>query len=215
VISPLLANIYMNLLDRIVNRPDGYFDKQGVRMIRYADDFILMSKHMRQEAIIKLHNYLERMGLVLNTEKSQQVKARETPFEFLGFAFRYDRSILFRGRRFWNVLPRPKSQKRVRQRINTRLKSISHYPAEAVVTEMNPIIRGWMNYYRIDKVSYTQVAFKTLDDYLRKRLNRFYQRKSQRKSRLYRQEAYQLLVQQYGLIAPYKTSGSRPVNAVR
>ena len=215
VISPLLANIYMNLLDRIVNRPDGYFDKQGIRMIRYADDFILMSKHIRQEAIIRLHNYLKRMGLVLNTEKSKQVKAREVPFEFLGFAFRYDQSVLFRGSKFWNVLPRPKSQKRVRQRINTRLKSISHYPAEAVVTEMNPIIRGWMNYYRIDKVSYTQVAFKTLDDYLRKRLNRFYQRKSQRKSRLYGQDACKLLIQHYGLIAPYKTSGARPVKALR
>ena len=215
VISPLLANVYMNLLDRIVNRPNGYFDQQGIRMIRYADDFILMSKHIGQEAIIRLHNYLERMGLVINTEKSKQVNAREAPFEFLGFAFRYDRSVLFEGSRFWNVLPRPKSQKKVRQKVNTRLKSISHYPAEAVVAELNPIIRGWVNYYRIDKVSYTQVALKTLNDYLRIRLDRFYQRKSQRKSRLHGQEAYQLLTQQYGLIAPYKTSGTRPVKALR
>jgi len=184
-------------------------------MIRYADDFILMSKHIRQEAIIRLHNYLKRMGLVLNTEKSKQVKAREVPFEFLGFAYRYDQSVLFSGNRFWNVLPRPKSQKKIRQKINTRLKSINHYPAKGVVTELNPIIRGWMNYYRIDKVSYTQVAFKTLDDYLRKRLNRFYQRKSQRKSRLYGQDACKLLIQHYGLIAPYKTSGARPVKALR
>lgn len=215
VISPLLANIYMNLLDRIVNRPDGYFDKQGIRMIRYADDFILMSKHISQEAIIRLHNYLDRMGLVINIEKSKQVKAREASFEFLGFAFRYDRSVLYEGSRFWNVLPRPKSQKKVRQTVNARLKSISHYPAEAVVAELNPVIRGWMNYYRIDKVSYTQVAFKKLDDYLRARLDRFYQRKSQRKSRPYGQEAYQLLTRHYGLIAPYKTSGTRPVNALR
>lgn len=215
VISPLLANIYMNLLDRIVNRPDGYFDKQGIRMIRYADDFILMSRHIQQEAIIKLHNYLERMGLVINTEKSKQVKAREEPFEFLGFAFRYDRSVLFEGSKFWNVVPRPKSQKKIRQKVNTRLKSIMHYPAGAVVAELNPIIRGWMNYYRIEKVSYTQVAFKKLDDYLRQRLDRFYQRKSQRKSRLHGQEAYKLLTQQYGLIAPYVTSGTRPVKALR
>lgn len=214
VISPLLANIYMNLLDRIVNRPEGYFDKQGIKMIRYADDFILMSKHIGQEAIMRLHNYLERMGLVINTEKSKEVKARETSFEFLGFAFRYDRSIYSKGSRFWNVLPRPKSQKKIRQKVNIRLKSISHYPAEAVVSELNPIIRGWINYYRIDKVSYTQVAFKKLDDYLRQRLDRFYQRKSQRKSRLHGQEAYKLLTQQYGLIAPYVTSGTRPVKAL-
>ena len=215
VISPLLANIYMNLLDRIVNKPGGYFDKQGIRMIRYADDFILMSKHIRQEAIIKLHNYLKRMDLVINQEKSKQVRARETPFEFLGFAFRYDQSILYEASRFWNVVPRPKSQKKVRQTINTRLKSISHYPAEAVVAELNPIIRGWTNYYRIDKVSYSQVAFRKLNDYLRERLHRFYLRKSQRKSRLYGQEAYKLLTQQYGLVIPYRTSGIRPVNALR
>ncbi|PNW28804.1 UNVERIFIED_CONTAM: group II intron reverse transcriptase/maturase [Euhalothece sp. KZN 001] len=210
VISPLLANVYMNLLDRIVNRPDGYFDKQGIRMIRYADDFILMSKHIRQEAILRLHNYLERMGLVINTEKSKQVKAREHPFEFLGFAFRYDQSLLFEGGKYWNVVPRPKSQKKVRQTINTRLKSIRHYPAEAVVAELNPIIRGWMNYYRIEKVSYPQMAFKYLNDYLRDRLHRFYQRKSQRKSRLYGQEAYKLLTQQYGLVIPYNTYRIRP-----
>lgn len=215
VISPLLANIYMNLLDRIVNRPNGYFENLGIRMIRYADDFILMSKHINQEAIMRLHNYLDRMGLVINKEKSRQVRARETPFDFLGFSFRYDRSVLFEGSKFWNVVPKPKSQKKIRQTINTRLKSITHYPAEAVVAELNPIIRGWMNYYRIDKVSYTQVAFKKLDDYLRRRLNRFYNRKSQRKSRLHGQEAFKLLTRQYGLITPYMTSGTRPVYALR
>lgn len=215
VISPLLANIYMNLLDRIVNKPEGYFDKHSIKMIRYADDFILMSKHIKQEAIIRLHNYLERMELVINTQKSKQVNARETPFEFLGFAFRYDRSIFNEKSRFWNIIPKPKSQKKIRQKIDTRLKSIGHYPAKAVVAELNPIIRGWMNYYKIEKVSYTQVPFRKLDNYLRTRLNRFYHRKSQRKSRLYGQEAYQLLTQQYGLIAPYRTSGLQPVKALR
>ncbi len=69
-------------------------------------------------------------------------------------------------------------------------KSIGHFPAEKVVSELNPIIRGWMNYYKIDKVSYTQVAFKDLEDYLRNRLFRYYNRKSQRKSRLYGQQAF-------------------------
>lgn len=165
VISPLLANIYMNLLDRIVNRGGGYFDRKGIKMIRYADDFILMSEHIAQEAIIRLHHYLDRMGLIINKEKSKQVKARDRPFEFLGFAFRYDRSVLYKGGRFWNIVPRPKSQRKVRQSINARLKSISHFPPEDVVSELNPIIRGWMNYYRIKKVSYTQVAFRKLNDY--------------------------------------------------
>jgi RNA-directed DNA polymerase len=215
VISPLLANIYLHLLDRIVNKAGGYFDKREIKMIRYCDDFILMSKQIQQEAIERLDSYLSRMGLVTNKEKSKKVKAREEPFDFLGFSFRYDRCVLKKGNRFWNVLPRPKSQKKIRQKINAKLKSISHYPADMVVGELNPIIRGWMNYYRIEKVSYTQVAFKKLDYYLRDRLNRFYNRKSQRKSRLYGQQAYELLTKKFGLIVPYASSGIRPVNAFR
>jgi len=215
VISPLLANIYMNLLDRIINKPAGYFSQKGIRMIRYADDFILMSKHINQEAIIKVHRYLKRMGLIINNEKSKLVKAKESPFDFLGFTFSYDQSTFSRGTKFWNIYPRAKSQKKIRQRINQRLKSIGHYPANGVVSELNPIIRGWMNYYRIEKVSYTQVAFKKLEDYLRERLLRYYNRKSQRKSSLHGQQAFDLLVKEYGLIKPYRTSGIRPVKAYR
>ena len=215
VISPLLANIYMNLLDRIVNNPNGYFSKRGVKMIRYADDFILMSRHIEQETIIKVHNYLNRMGLVINTDKSKLVNAKEQTFDFLGFTFRYDQSRISGWGKFWNVFPKQKSQKKIRQKISTKLKSIGHFPAFAVVGELNPIIRGWMNYYRIDKVSYTQVAFKDLEDYLRNRLYRYYNRKSQRKSSMYGTQAFNILVEEYGLIKPYRTSGLRPVNTLR
>lgn len=215
VISPLLANIYMNVLDRIVNNPEGDFSKRGIKMIRYADDFILMSKHINQEVIIKVHNYLDRMGLTINKDKSKLVNAKEEPFNFLGFTFRYDRSIFSNKGKFLNIKPKSKSRKKIRQKINLKLKSIGHYPAEKVVYELNPIIRGWMNYYKIEKVSYTQVAFKELEDYLRTRLFRYYNRKSQRKSRLYGQQAFDKLVKEYGLIKPYKTSGLRPVNTLR
>ncbi len=215
VISPLLANIYMNLLDRIVNNPNGYFSKRGIKMIRYADDFILMSRHIEQETIINVHNYLDRMGLVINTDKSKLVNAKEQAFDFLGFTFRYDQSRISGWGKFWNVFPKQKSQKKIRQKINTKLKSIGHYRASAVVGELNPIIRGWMNYYRIDKVSYTQVAFKDLEDYLRNRLYRYYNRKSQRKSSMYGTQAFNILVEEYGLIKPYRTSGLRPVNTLR
>ncbi len=213
VISPLLANIYMNLLDRIVNNPSSYFSKNGVKMIRYADDFILMSKHIDQEIIKRIHNYLDRMGLTINQQKSKVVMAKEESFDFLGFTFGYDNSIMFKGTRFWNIRPKDKSQQKIRQNINTKLKLIGHYAALDVVSELNPIIRGWMNYYRIDKVSYTQVAFRALEDYLRTRMLRYYNRKSQRKSNLYKSQAFDMLVKEYGLIKPYRTSGFRPVYA--
>lgn len=216
VISPLLANIYMNLLDRIVNAEGGYFGRKGISMIRYADDFLLMTRHMNQEVIHKLHKYLERMGLTINEEKSRIINAKEESFDFLGFTIRYDRCI-FRSKtdKFWNIFPRKQSSKRIRQKIDTKLKQIGHFPAKLVVKELNPIVRGWMNYYKIEKVSYTQVAFKHLDSYLRSRLFRYYNRKSQRRTRLYGQKAYELLTTQYGLVKPYTSSGTRPAYAKR
>lgn len=214
VISPLLANIYMNLLDRIVNKPGGYYHDRGVVMIRYADDFILMARHLNQETLLRVHRLLDRMGLIINQEKSKVVKATEIPFDFLGFTIRYDQSIFDKRKKFWNIMPRAKSQKKIRQKINGKLKRIGHYPASDVVTELNPIIRGWMNYYKIDKVSYTQVAFRKLDDYLRIRIDRFFKRKSQRKSNLHGQQAYNLLTSKYGLIKPFKSSGIRPAKAL-
>ena len=63
VISPLLANIYMNLIDRIVNNSKGYFAEQGIRLMRYADDFILMGRRITEEAVSKIESYLARMEL--------------------------------------------------------------------------------------------------------------------------------------------------------
>jgi len=213
VISPLLANVYMNLIDRVVNNPKSQFSREGIRMVRYADDFILLAKAISQNRLAQLHGYLNRMGLIINQEKSKLVNAKETPFDFLGFTFRYDRSILYQGTRFWNIRPRDKSQKRIRQRINEKLKSIGHFPPDKVVEELNPMLRGWISYYSIDKISSMQVPLRKLDEYLRNRLTWYYNRKSQRKSRLYGQQAYDMLVKDYGLIQPYVTSGLRPVNA--
>ena len=83
VISPLLANVYMNLLDRIVNKVEGRFSKYGIKMIRYADDFILMGKNIGQNILDDIHKLLDRMGLTINLTKSKLVKAKEEAFDFL------------------------------------------------------------------------------------------------------------------------------------
>lgn len=212
VISPLLANIYLHLLDRIVSNPKGRYAKAGIKMIRYADDFILMAQRMDGQMVSRVHDILGRMELTINEAKSKVVDAKESPFDFLGFTVRYDRSI-FGGGRFWHIKPKDKSQKKIRQKINEKLKAIGHYGPVEVVEELNPIIRGWMNYYRIEGVSQTQVPFRKLQSYMRDRISRYYNRKSQRKSKLYGQQAFDKLVK-FGLIDPYKTSNLRPVNAL-
>ena len=66
VISPLLANIYFHLLDRIVNNDGSLFCKFGVKIVRYADDFVLMGKSLPVEITHRLKSLLDRMGLMIN-----------------------------------------------------------------------------------------------------------------------------------------------------
>lgn len=205
VLSPLLSNLYLHLLDRIINSGKGTFRKAGVMLVRYADDFVLMGRKLEEASLDKLKKLLNRMGLTLNEEKSKLIKVTEMPFNFLGFAFRYDRSFKNpQGGKFWNVKPNEKSLKKVRQNIGSSLKKMGHYKPEDLVRELNAKLRGWLNYFEIEGVSYPYVAKEKLNYYLRMRLLRYFNRKSQRKSRLYRTQAFELLVTKFGLIDPKK-----------
>lgn len=202
VISPLLANIYMHLVDRIVNNPRKLFSQSGIKMVRYADDFVLMGKRITKEAREALGYILDRMGLKLNERKTREIDARETSFNFLGFTVRYDRDIKGRDRKYWNIFPSDKSQKRVREKINDFLHRGGHYAPAKVAEGLNALMRGWLNYFDIPKVSYPTMSKRKLRYYLFQRLHRYYNRKSQRRSRLYGQQAFEILVRKYGLINP-------------
>jgi RNA-directed DNA polymerase len=178
-------------------------------MVRYADDFVLMGRALKETILKKLKDLLGRMELSLNEEKSKQINAKSTPFNFLGFVFRYDKSFKSpQASKFWNVKPSEKSNKKIREKIGTVLYEMGHYKPEVLVQELNAILRGWLNYFEIKGVSYPYVAKRKLNSYLRERLIRYFNRKSQRKSRLYRTQAFELLVHKYGLIDPTKYSPS-------
>jgi len=204
VISPLLANIYMHLVDKIVSDTRKLFYKTGVKMVRYADDFVLMGNRITVEVVERLRKILDRMGLKLNESKTRMVQARETAFKFLGFTIRYDRDIKGRNKRYWNIIPSDKSEKKIRQKINTLLHSSGHYGPVQLKKELNEKLRGWLNYYEVPGVSYPAMSKRRLRYYLYERLNRYYNRKSQRRSRLYGHQAFELLVNKYGLIDPMK-----------
>jgi RNA-directed DNA polymerase len=216
VISPLLSNLYLHLLDRIVNSSRSLFKKLGIVMVRYADDFVLMGKTLKAEAFNKLKELLQRMGLTVNEEKSKQINAREIPFNFLGFVFRYDKSFKSReGTKFWNVKPSEKSNKKIREKLGSALKKMGHYKPEMLVTELNAILRGWLNYFDVKGISYPYVAKRQLNYYLRMRLMKYFNRKSQRKSRLYKTQAFESLVRNYGLIDPITYSSQTHSECLR
>jgi len=204
VISPLLANIYMHLVDKMVNNPKGLFSKTGIKIVRYADDFVLLGKRITQEAMEKLRTVLARMGLTLNVEKTKEINAMDTSFNFLGFTIRYDWSLYGGRTRYWNIIPSAKSENKIREKLKEFLRHGGHFNPKQVATGLNTILRGWLNYFDIPKISYPAMSKRAIRHYLVESLYRYYNRKSQRRSRLYGTQAFGLLVSKYGLIDPTK-----------
>ncbi len=204
VISPLLANIYMHLVDRIVNNTNSLFQQAGIKIVRYADDFVLMGEQITQQAKEKLQELLSRMGLQLNETKTRQIEAKEEPFNFLGFTVRYDKGLKDRNKRYWNIEASDKSEQKIREHIRELLDKGGHYAPQRVAEKLNIIIRGWLNYFDIPGVSYPAMNKRKLRYYLLEKLRRYYNRKSQRKSRLHGQQAFEILVSKYALIDPTK-----------
>ena len=204
VISPLLANIYLHLVDRIVNNAQSLFSKHGVKMVRYADDFVLMGRMLPEEVIEKLKNLLHRMGLSLNEGKTRKLDASRESFNFLGFTIRYDKDIKGRDFRYWNIVPSKKSEQKIRDKVKEYLGKHGHCRAHDVADGLNSIMRGWLNYFSIIGVSYPSMSKRRLREYLSTSLYRYFNRKSQRKSRLYGHMAFEILTAKFGLIDPSK-----------
>jgi len=204
IISPLLANIYLNLVDKAVSRKDGVFFKYGITIVRYADDFVLMGRKIPEHCLSYLHGMLDKMELTINAEKSQLVDAQTEPFDFLGFTFRYDWDISGRNQKYLNIIPRKESEKNVRRRIKEYLGYSGHKNPQALSKGLNQIMRGWLNYITTPQVSYPKKAKRNLRWYLVQKSYRYYQRKSQCKCKLYRHNAFEVLERKYGLINPVK-----------
>jgi hypothetical protein len=110
------------------------------------------------------------------------------------------------GKRYWEVFPSKKSENKIREKIATYLDGHGHISAREIAMELNKIIGGWLNYFDIKGTSYTAMSKRDLRYYLYEKLNRYFNRKSQRGSRLYGRKAFEVLTHQYGMIDPTKYS---------
>ncbi len=172
VISPLLANIVLNELDR---RWDQHSD--GV-LVRYADDGVVMCRTCRQadQALAKIIEILASLGLEAHPDKTKMVDLREgrEGFDFLGWHFhaRLSGPLRERGiRRYYlHRWPSQRSMKRVRSKIKalTGRHSI-HRDIRDVIADINPVLMGWGNYFRTGNAA---IKFNQLDSYVWKRLRR-------------------------------------------
>src|SRR5262245_42743154 len=124
VISPLLANIYLHLFDRVFL---SYCRATGLRahLVRYADDFVIVMRGGMKEAVNQVKQVLARMELKLNDEKSRVVDMRQESFDFLGFTFSRKKSLKT-GRVITLVERAPKSAEQFRDEVRTMTSRKSH-----------------------------------------------------------------------------------------
>lgn len=150
VISPLLANIYLHRLDSEVRAA-------GFRLIRYADDFVILAdRRWKAKAADRLvRHILADIGLEVAEDKSGIVKVADG-FEFLGFTVH--------GR---FLRPRPKALARFKDAVRARTRRQAPVSLEQMILDLNPLLRGWGNYYAIGHV---QSLFEDLDKWIRMRL---------------------------------------------
>lgn len=181
VISPLLANIYLNYLDKIWRVRCRHL---GV-LVRYADDLVILCRTEKdaREALRRLRIIMERLELELHSEKTRLVCLKEgrEGFDFLGFHHRKVQSWRYK-RYYLQKWPRAKAMKALREKI--RYIAGGRYRLERtlqeVIDELNPILRGWGNYFAVGNSSR---HFQSIDSYVRERVYLFLSKKHGRAGR--------------------------------
>lgn len=146
VISPLLANLYLHLLDRIWERHQ-LEKKLGARLVRFADDFVILCRQGTEQPMAITKRVLDKLGLTLNEAKSRVVDAMKEGFTFLGFELR-KRKNWRTGKSYPHVQPSKKSLKKIKDHITALTsRNRSLLPFEAIVKEVNTALIGWTGYF--------------------------------------------------------------------
>jgi RNA-directed DNA polymerase len=162
VISPLLANIYLHPLDR-------YMKQKGYRMVRYADDFVVLCRSAQQAkaALNEVRAWVEQNGLKLNADKTHVGDCRQAGqgFEFLGYRFEV-------GRRW----VRRKSLLALRERIRQKTRRTRGDSLTCIIADLNPTLRGWFHYFKHTQPWVHQLT----DGFVRRRLRAILRKQDKR-----------------------------------
>jgi len=161
VISPLLSNIYLNPLDHLMAQ-------EGIEMVRYADDFVIMcrSEAEAQAALALVQQWTASAGLTLHPEKTRIVDAsKHGGFDFLGYHFE-------RGYKW----PRRKSLKKFKDKLRVFTKRNNGRSLQVIISRVNPVTRGWFGYFKHSH----HTTFTPLDQWLRMRLRSILRKRANR-----------------------------------
>jgi RNA-directed DNA polymerase len=204
VISPLLANLYMNRMLKGWRRT-GRGQQYRAKLVNYADDFVILSKGRAKEALEWTRGVLERLGLVLNEKKTSIRDARTEHFQFLGYTFGMYYSPR-NGQEYLGCRPSKKSVQRIKERVQDLLKESRVDRWEEVCKRLNQTLIGWRAYYYLGSPG---KAYRAVDGYVEESVRRFLRRRhkvSTQGTRRFGRE------QVYGPLGVYRLQG--PLRAV-
>jgi len=195
VISPLLANIYLDRLDK------GWKVRFApvAKMIRYADDIVILTRDKAETLTICLDRMLKSMKLILNAAKTKIVNAEEKSFDFLGFNFKKAYSLRTQKKSaiFW---PSYQAEMSIRRKIKAITNFRRPVKVEQVVKELNPKLRGWVNYHRVANAS---EKFLKIRHYAEIRVRKFIRRRGKKRGFGYKDITQNYLYNQLGLFNDY------------
>jgi RNA-directed DNA polymerase len=177
-VSPLLANVYMNRYLKVF-RLRGLDRRYGARLVNYADDFVVLCRHGAPEVLAQTRRWFTQMGLTLNEQKTRVCDGRTEPFTFLGYTFgpmHYRKD----GHWYLGAAPATKAVQRIKGRIRAILRPGNQAPWEAVVADLNSVLRGWAHYFAYGT---RLMAYRAVDHYVYERVRHFLRRRHKVPSR--------------------------------
>jgi RNA-directed DNA polymerase len=181
VISPLLANLYLHWFDKVFHGKDNPFHFANARLVRYADDFVIMARYMGKRITQWTEQKMEGwLKLQINREKTKVLRVTDSKegLRFLGFQIRYVKDLYGRNKKYFCQEPSDKKMQVMRNKIHGLTSSRKAYePISRVVYRLNQSLRGWAAYYR---QAYPQRSFRKMDKYILDRMIQFLKRRSQR-----------------------------------
>jgi len=182
VISPLLANIFLHAMDRAFEH-DSSSPKHfaNARLVRYADDFVVMARYVGKRITDWLEHTLEsELELTINREKTRIVNLRNDgeSLNFLGFTMRYDNDLKGRPNRYLNIFPAGKPVERYKDRIRQLTGSGYKRSLRDTIAQVNLLNRGWKSYFGF---GYPRKCFRDLNWFTQQRFKGFLGHRSQRK----------------------------------
>ena len=208
-LSPLLSNLYMAEVDRVFEKAEEK-TREGTRprilYTRTSDDIVIaVGKHRRWPNLLepvkrRLAEELNKLEVRMNEEKTKTVNlTKGESFTYLGFDCRLVKSL--GGKMFLLRTPRPKKRKELLEKVRTIVRQSGRRTVKALVAELNPILMGWVNYFRMGNSSRT---FQSVQRYVELRVRRFAMRQRLRRGFGWKRWSRQVVYGEWGLFNNYR-----------